>query len=212
MTKPVLARQNFAERAERHKLLNRALVDLADLGVFGHGLNARDRGRGGFLVHRGDKNAAVVFDIDLGARLFDDLADVLAAGANEHPDLFGIDSERRNARRVLRKLLGRLDAIRDHVEDFETRLSGLIKSFFELGFGDAVDLHIHLKRGQSLAGPGGFEIHIAQMVFDPGDVRQDLPAVSVRDKSDRDTGDRRLDRHPGAHQRERSAANRGHGT
>ena len=31
----------------------------------------------------------------------------------------------------------------------------------KLGIGDAVDLHVHLKRCKALAGPRGFKIHIA---------------------------------------------------
>ena len=62
---------------------------------------------GGFdlLAVRGrDLDRAVVLDVDLGAGLFDDLADHLAAGADHFADLVGRDLDGLDARSELAHL------------------------------------------------------------------------------------------------------------
>ncbi len=63
----------------------------------------------------------------------------------------------------------------------------------------AADLDVHLQGGNALAGAGDFEVHIAQVVFQPLDVGQDGIFVAVRDQAHRHTGDGTLERHATIH-------------
>ena len=53
-------------------------------------------------------------------------------------------------------------------------------------------------------------IHVAEVVFVTEDVGQDGELLAFLDQAHGDTGDRRLDRHTGIHQREGGAAHGGH--
>ena len=64
-----------------------ARVDLADLGHLGEPLDDLDRPQRRGLVGGGDRDLAVVLDVDLAAGLLDDRADRLAAGADDVADL-----------------------------------------------------------------------------------------------------------------------------
>ena len=61
-----------------------------------------------------------------------------------------------------------------------------------------------------VARAGDLEVHVAEVVLDAGDVRQDDVVVAFLDQAHRDSGDRLVDLDAGVHQRERRAADRRH--
>src|SRR4030042_4051479 len=83
--------QDLDEGAEIHDLLDRALVDLADLRVLGQPLHHGHGPGGRFRVAGGDGHRAVILYVDLDTRLRHDLADVLAAGTDHVAHLLRSD-------------------------------------------------------------------------------------------------------------------------
>ena len=76
--------------------------------------------------------------------------------------------------------------------------------------GDALDLDVHLQRGDAAVGAGDLEVHVAEVILVAEDVGQHGEAVAFLDEAHRDARDVRLGRHAGVHQREAAAADRGH--
>src|SRR5690606_28122350 len=106
------------EGAEVGGLDDRAFVNLTDFRL------GNDRvdplaGRFDFLARsRGDLDRAVVFDVDLRARLFDDFADDLATGADNFTDLVDRDVHDFDARSEFAELRAAFgDGIRHLAED-----------------------------------------------------------------------------------------------
>ena len=159
----------------------------------------------------GDLHRAVVLDVDLGAGLFHDLADHLAAGADHFADLVGRDLEHLDARRMLAELgAGRGQRLGHLAEDVQAAVLGLAERDLHDLFGDAGDLDVHLQRGDALFGAGHLEVHVAEMILVAEDVGQHGIALVFEDEAHGDAGGRPLQRHAGVHQRERGAADRGH--
>ncbi|MBB4232630.1 hypothetical protein GGD56_006527 [Rhizobium mongolense] len=87
MHEAITRAEEVDEGAEIGGLDNSAFVDLADFRFCNDGMDPL-AGRFDLLAGRGcDLDRAVVFDVDLGAGLFDDFADDLAARADDFPDL-----------------------------------------------------------------------------------------------------------------------------
>lgn len=95
-------------------------------------------------------------------------------------------------------------------EDVQASFQGLAQGDLHDLFGDTVDLDVHLQGGDALVGTGNLEVHVAQVVFVTEDVGQDGELLAFLDQAHGDTGDRRLDRHTGIHQRQGGAAHGGH--
>ena len=76
--------------------------------------------------------------------------------------------------------------------------------------GDAVDLDVHLQRGDAVARAGHLEVHVAEVIFVTEDVGEHLELAAFLHEAHGHAGDRRLDRHAGIHQREAGAADAGH--
>ena len=76
--------------------------------------------------------------------------------------------------------------------------------------GDALDLDVHLQRGDAVGGAGHLEVHVAQVIFIAQDVGQHGEAVAVLDQAHGDTGDVRLQRHASVEQRQTAAADGSH--
>ncbi len=72
--------------------------------------------------------------------------------------------------------------------------------------GDALDLDVHLQRGDAVGRAGHLEVHVAEVVLVTQDVGQDGKAVGFLDQAHCDAGDMRLQRHAGVHQRQAAAA------
>ena len=77
--------------------------------------------------------------------------------------------------------------------------------------GDAGDLDVHLQRGDAALGAGHLEVHVAEMILVAEDVGQDREALTLEDEAHGDAGDRTAQRHARIHQRQRGAADGGHG-
>ena len=111
-------------------------------------------------------------------RLLDDRADHAAAGADDRADLVLRDLDAVHARRVGRELRARrVDRLQHLVEDEQPRVAGLGQRLLHDLVGDALDLDVHLERGDALGRAGDLEVHVAEVVFHAGDVGQDLVVV-----------------------------------
>ena len=75
---------------------------------------------------------------------------------------------------------------------------------------DTGDLDVHLQSGDALVGAGHLEVHVAQVVFHPGDVGEHHVVVALFDETHGDAGHRAGDRHAGVHQSEGRGADAGH--
>src|SRR5438445_2727856 len=207
----VLSRQHFDERTERHDPHDLAFVDLADLDLVGEPLDPVDGLLAALLVDSRDEDTAVVFHVDLRPGLFGDLADHLASGADDVADLVGVDEDGRDARRVGAHLGARPRQHSEHlVEHEQTRFAGLLQRLGHDLVGQALDLDVHLERGDSVPRSRDLEVHVAQRVLDALDVRQHRELALARHQAHRDARDRGLDRHAGVHQREGRSTHRGH--
>src|SRR5262245_31518738 len=209
---PVGARHDLDEGAEVDDPPHRAAIYLPDLRLRGERADAVDGLLHGLAVGRGHQHRAVVLDVDLGARLLDDAADGLAAGTDEIADAVGLDAQRDDTRRVGRQLGARRRYRRvHHVQDVQPGLARLLDRLLHDRAPDAADLDVHLHGGDAVARTGDLEVHVAQVVLVAEDVRQHADLVTLLDEPHGDAGDRGLDGDARLHERERSAADRGHG-
>ena len=104
MNEAVLGSEEVHEGAEIHHLHDLAVIDLADFRLGDDAFDPFQRGLDRLAVGGCDLDRAVVFDVDLGAGLFDDLADHLAARADHFADLVGRDLDLLDARRMFAEL------------------------------------------------------------------------------------------------------------
>jgi hypothetical protein len=175
-----------------------AQVDLADLGLFGEALDHADRLLGAVAVCGCDKHCAIVLNVNLGAGFLSDVADILAAGADEGTDLLGVDFEAQYAWGVLGHLLTRgADDCFHLVEDEEASVARLGEGFLHDFEGEASGLEIKLHACDTVAGSGYLEVHIAQSIFYALDVGQHLVlgAILALYKAHRYARDHGLERH-----------------
>src|SRR3954469_10844561 len=208
---PVGALGQLDERAEGRRLDDLALELVADLDLLGHLADPRDEGVALLAVGGVDEHGAVVVDVDLGLELLLHPADRLAALADDHADLRGVDLDALDARRVERQLAARrLDDLGHLAEDELARIVGLGQRVAQDVEGDTRDLDVHLQRGDAAIGAGDLEVHVAEVVLDAGDVGEDGVVVPLLDEAHGDAGDGPLERHARVHQRQRRAAHRGH--
>ena len=81
-----------------------------------------------FRLGGGDLHRAVVLDVDLGAGLLDDLADDLAAGADDFADLVDRDLQHLDARGMLAELGARMSERLAHLaEDVQAAVLRLVE-------------------------------------------------------------------------------------
>src|ERR1019366_6865216 len=114
------------ERAERRRLDDLAEVLVADLDLFHHRANALDERVGQLAVGGVDQDLTVVVDVDLGLELLAQATDRLAALADQHPDLAGVDLDLLDPRRKdAERLARRLDDLGHLGKDELARLVGL---------------------------------------------------------------------------------------
>ena len=211
MQEPVGALLQLDEGAEVGRLHDLAGELVADLGVLGERVDRGDR-RVAVLAGGGvDEDRPVLLDVDLDLVVGLERADRLAALADHHADVLGVDLDRRDPRRVAGELRARLpDRLEHPAEDRLARLACLLERPLHDLARDARDLDVHLERGDPLAGAGDLEVHVTEVVLGALDVGQDHVVVALLDEAHRDPGDRLLDRHARVHQREGRAADRAH--
>src|SRR5438552_2334699 len=208
----ILVGHDLDEGAEGHDAHHLALVILADLDLAGQvANNLLCLGRR-LAIHRPDHDATVVLDVDTGhARVFDDLADHLAAGADHFPDLVGMDLDGDHPRCVLRHRGARLADRGVHlVHDEEAALLRLLDGARHGVDADALDLHVHLHGGHAGSRAGHFEVHVTQCILDALNVAQHGDLAIAGDQAHRDAGHLRLDRDAGIHHRQAGAADARH--
>src|SRR5436309_2473186 len=143
------------ERAELRRLHDLRVVELvADLRLLGQRLDRRNGlGRLG-AVGGVDEDRAVLLDVDLHVVVGLERADRLAALADHHADLLGIDFDRRDARRMARELVPRFrDRLEHLVEDELACPLRLLELVAEALLRYRADLDVHLQRGDAVTGP-----------------------------------------------------------
>src|SRR5690606_6436130 len=208
----VLARQDVDEGTEVDDALDAADVDLADLGLGGDRQHALLGSLGRFLGLAEDLDRAVVLDVDGSLGLFADATDGGAALADDVAALVLVDLHRQHGRGIGRQLAARLGNDLVHLaEDVQTGFQSLAQGDLHDLLGDALDLDVHLQRGDAVGGTGDLEVHVAQVVFVTQDVGQHGELLAFQHQAHGDTGHRRLHRHAGVHQRQGGAAHGGHG-
>ena len=109
----------------------------------------------GGAVDRGDLDRAVVLDVDRGAGLFGDRADDRAALADDVADLLRVDLDRDDRRRPLGHLLARRASSTLFISPRMCRRPSLRlrqRDLHDLAR-DAVDLDVHLQRGDAVGVP-----------------------------------------------------------
>src|SRR5207237_2404344 len=130
---------------------------------------------------------AVVLELDGRPGLGLDRADHLAPWADDLPDLVRLDLDRLDPRRPSRELGARLgDDAAHRFDDEEARLAGLLERGPHDVERDSLDLDIHLQRGDALCGASDLEVHVAVVIFEALDVREDGPSVAVRHQTHSD--------------------------
>src|SRR5688572_4840766 len=207
----VLAGKQLDDRAEVEQAQHRPLVDLAHLDLRGDRADAVHRVLAGFGRQARDGDGAVVFDVDRRAGLARERLDDASALADHFPDLVGVDLHLDDARRVVGHLLARAGhGLLHYAQDVHAAFLGLVKRDLHDLARDALDLDVHLQRGDAALGTGDLEVHVAEVILVTEDVGQHREAPAVLDESHRDARDVALERHARVHQREATAANARH--
>ena len=207
----VLARNQLHDRAEIEQAQHRAFVDLADLDFGRDVLDPLARHIACIGVHRRDRDAAIILDVDRRAGFLGQRANHRAALPDHVADLFGIDLERHHPRRVLRDLGPRVrQRFLHELQDMQPPFARLRQRDRHDFLRDALDLDVHLERRDTAVGARNLEVHVAQVILVAEDVGQHGEAVAFLDQAHRDAGNVRLRRHAGVHQREARAADRRH--
>ena len=211
MQQAIASGQDLHDRAKVEQADHVAFVNPADLD-FGRDLLdplARRVARVG--VDRGDRHRAVVLDVDRRARFFGQRADDRTALADYIADLFGIDLEAHHPRRMLRDFGARVrQRFLHQVQDMHAPLARLRQRDRHDFLGDALDLDVHLQRGDAAVGACNLEVHVPQMILVAEDVGEHREAVAVLDQAHGDARDVRLHRNARIHEREARTANRRH--
>ncbi len=123
---PSMIGQDFDEGAEIGDAHDFTGIDAPDLGRLGQRFDALARSRFTGAIRGGDINRAVVIDVDLGAGLFLQSADVLAARANDGADFLNRDLDHGDAGCVRLQLRSRgRDDFQHFIQDERAGLFGL---------------------------------------------------------------------------------------
>src|SRR5690606_20964278 len=196
------------ESAEVRGLDDRAFVDFADFRFGNDRMNPLLGGFDFLAVRRCDLHRAVIFDVDLGAGLFHDFADDLAARTDNITDLVGRDVHHFDARSEFAEFFTRgRKSLRHFAENVDATALGLFQSDLHDLFGDTVDLDVHLQRGDAVFRTGNLEVHVAEVIFITEDVGQNGEAFAFLDQAHGYTGNRTCKRNACIHESQRRAAN-----
>ena len=101
MDETVFAAKEVHESAKVHQLYNLTIVNRADFRLGNDAIDPIDRSLASFSIDRRNLDRAVVFNVDLGAGDFANLANHLTAGADDFTDLVTRNGQRFNAGRVV---------------------------------------------------------------------------------------------------------------
>ena len=207
----VLAREQLNDGTEIEQARHRAFIDLALFNFSSDFLDALLRGQAGFRIHRGDRHAAVVFDVDRSTGFFGDAANHSTALTDHVTDLFRIDLHRDHARSKAGQFLSTACGLRAHfIQNVLTAFVGLSQGNLHDFLVDAFDLDIHLQGGDTVFGTGHLEVHIAQVVFVTQNVGENSKLVAFLDKTHGNASHVVLHRDAGVHQGQAPAADARH--
>ena len=207
MDETVLATHEIHKRAEIDEIDDLAVIDLADFSFLGDAENPLTRGFDLRGIRRADLDQPFVINIDLGTGGGDDLADHLAARADDFTDLRLVDLQRLDAWGMRRKLGARMVKRLGHfAKDMRTAFVRLRERLLHDRFGDARDLDVHLQRGDAFARARNLEVHVAEVILVAKNVRNHRKILAFKDQAHRDSRNRALERHAGIHHRQRTAA------
>src|SRR3989344_3016690 len=173
MNKTVLAGKDLNKGTVGLDPGNGAGVDLAD---FGGRHQSVDVGFGltnfGF-IHTGNSDTAVLLNVDLDAKVGLDLADHVAARPDQLTNLVGGDLGAGNFGRInTNRSTGRVNNGGHFVEDRESTNLGLSNRLFKNLGSDTGNFDVHLHSGNAVTSTGNLEVHVAQLIFNTGDVTQ----------------------------------------
>ena len=200
------------ESAEIDDLHDGAFIDRTHFRFHDDGADPLHGGINRVLGRRSHLHDTIIIDVDLGTGLFHDLADHLAARADHFADLVGGDVDHFNARGIITKAGARIVECLTHLgQNMQAAFFGLEQSGLHDLFGDAGDLDVHLQGGDAVFGARHLEVHVAQMIFITQNVRQNRKAFAFENEAHGDARDRGLQGHACIHQRQRCAADGGHG-
>ena len=200
------------KRAEIHNLGNRAVIDFALLGFGNNTHNPLESGIAFLFLHGSDFDNTVIGDINFGMSLFDNLADNLAAGADDLADLVNRNLNRDNARRFVGNMRpGFGNSLGHFAQNMNTAFVSLRQSGLHNLFGNGRNFDIHLQSGNAVFGTGNFEVHIAEMVFITQNIGQNGDAAVIfLNQAHGNTGNRLGQRNAGSLQRHGRAADGSH--
>src|SRR6516164_8019755 len=159
---------------------------------------------------------AIIVYINLGSRLGHDTLDCLAPRTDQEADLIGMNLYGFDSGRILTQLLAwRGDRDGHDIEYFHSRIPGLENRLRHNSMRNAGKLQVQLKTGNTLSSTAKLEVHIAEMVLRPDDIRKrgialQLLSFIFSDQSHGNTSHRFSDRSPGVHQRHHTCANTSH--
>ena len=189
-----------------------------DLSFFKFGRDDLDHALGfihALLLTAADRNAAVIIDIDLDACALDDLIDSLAALADDITDLLRIDLHEVDLGSVLIDSgtgLGN-GIVHNAVHDEHSGFTAARDGTGDDVLCQAVDLDIHLDRGDTVFCAGHLEVHVAEEVFKALDVGEENEIIVslAGDKAAADACDGLLDRDTCCHKGHAGSAGGSHG-
>ena len=117
-------------------------------------------------VTRRDVDLAVFLDVDLDAGLLLNGAHVLAAGADQRADLFGVDLHHGDARRMRlhHRRLG--DRLHHAFEDRQSSFVRLCQRLFQHLRRQPGDLDVHLQGGDAARRASHLEVHVTDVIFE----------------------------------------------
>src|SRR5450432_255117 len=168
------AREKFDEGAELGQADHFAEVGLAYFGDGGDVADHLQRAGQALGVARCNVDPSRLVDVDLDLGGFDDSANHLATRPYQVADLVGRNLQGANLRSMLRLFGARRCERGVHlVEQPQPAVARLFERLAHDLAGYAADLDVHLQRGNALAGARYLEVHVAVVVFGPGNVGQD---------------------------------------
>ena len=177
-----------------------------------------ERGVSAVHVRRGDIYKAVVIDVDLNARIRDDLVDGLSSRPDDRTDLVRINLQGNNPRRVRRQFFSRFRQLIQHFfHNVHSALICLSQRVLQHFLGKAVNLDVHLNGSNAFGGSRHLKVHVSQEVFHSLNIGKDCHlAASVFlypfNQSHGDTCYRRGNRNARVHQSQAASAYGGLGS
>ena len=211
MDETILRAEEVDEGAEIDGLHNLAVIDHTKLGLGDDVLDAGDSRLAGRAGHGRHLDGAVVIDVDLRTGGLADLADDLAARADDVTDLVDRNRHGRDLRRAVGKpVAGRGQRLGHLAKDMKTSVFRLVERDLHDFRRDRGDLDVHLQRGHTGFGTGHLEVHVAEMILVTENVRQHGEGIAFLDQAHRDAGHRTIQRNTGIHQRQRAATDGRH--